>query len=834
MGIESKWGKFGDPDSIAPDRCIERPIILNGENAGMLLVGYPADAPIAGDIFLSEEYRLVELVRAHLQDVLGIIIDHYQIKHLSNLYKMLSGTNRAVAQSNSLDPLLQNVFEILSKGDTFPVVLVVKVHGEEPRLTLDLSRGLEKGTISEQELLQEFNGLIMRYWPSEQSLGNQLFHVLTPLPSDSVIMASTLDTPLQALGLLPVCTDTKLVAVFGIGVRQAEELEGDFRALLEQMATDFRYAAQTYSEKQLRIKAEEQARTREQQFEAVFLHSPLPMMILDANGENIRLVNRAYTQWLGVGSEKITSVDNWLEQFLANVTDTTDAIKRWRNVVSIVEDRDRIYTLPQAELKTLGGQEKIGAAHVTRFDHEILVAWTDLTEIQKSEQRFNSMIEQAAMPVWVHDNVTFLYGNPAFCDLIGIDQEDLPGQNLDKFIVPSNMEEQTPLTEPLSSSGSVEPVLVKLNTEKETNVDFSVQTSRIQWDGLPAFISVGENVQKRLATERELLASHNLLNELSKQVPGVIYQFQLFPDGKSAFPFASERMWDIYEVEPEEVRNDATRVYERLHPDDRKDVEASILESAEQLTDWIADYRVNLPEQGLRWRSGFAHPVRMNDGSTLWHGFIQDSTERKRVDEELSQRNAELQRAMRGTLELTAKMVEMRDPYTAGHEERVASIAKAIGTELGLSKNRVELLEWAGMIHDVGKIAIPSEILTKPTRLSKTEFEIIKGHAQAGYDIVRDSPLPDVIAQTIWQHHERLDGSGYPQGLKDEEILLEAKILAVADVLESMASHRPYRPALGKDIALDELSQHKGTLYDPAAVDAVSRLIQNGQLTLDS
>lgn len=834
VGIESKWGQFGDSSAIASDRRIERPIILNDENVGTLTVGYAADAPIAGDIFLVEEYRLVELVRTHLQNVLDIIIDRQQISHISNLYRMLSDTNRAVAQSDTLDSLMENLFRTLSKGDTFPVVLAIQVHNDKSRLTLEYSKGVNSNESREKKLLGEFKSLITQFWPPQNLTRENLFHVLTPIPENSAILALSEDESIEALGLLPICNNDKLFAFFGIAVRKYDELGGDYSALLEQMARDFRFAARSFSEQQLRRKAEQRAETREQQFEAVFQYSPLPLVILDSRGEQIRFVNRSYVRWLGTGVESITSVDNWIETFLANNADYSDAIEHWRSAVAIVGESERVHTLPHVELRSLTGEIKIGEARVTRFDHEILVAWTDLTEIRASEQRFNSMIEQAAMPVWVHDNERFLYGNPAFCNLIGQDQNELPGKKLNIFISVPNMSEQQSHAESSSASGPINAVLAKLKTNEEDSVDFSVQTSSIQWSGSAAFISVGENVKERLATERELRNSYNLLSNLSKQVPGVIYQFQLFPDGRSCFPFASERMDEIYELSPDEVREDASRVYDRLHPDDRKAVEASIAESAEQLTDWIADYRVNLPVQGLRWRSGFAHPVKMDDGSVLWHGFIQDSTERKHIDEELKRRNIELQNSMRGTLELVARMVEMRDPYTAGHEERVARIVKAIATELNLPKDRIELLEWAGMVHDVGKISIPSEILSKPTRLTKTEFEIIKDHARAGYDIVKGSPLPDIIAQTIWQHHERLDGSGYPRGLKGEEILFEAKILAVADVLESMSSHRPYRPALGVDTALEELSQHKGVLYDSSIVDAVTGLIESKRLTLGS
>jgi HD-GYP domain-containing protein (c-di-GMP phosphodiesterase class II) len=169
----------------------------------------------------------------------------------------------------------------------------------------------------------------------------------------------------------------------------------------------------------------------------------------------------------------------------------------------------------------------------------------------------------------------------------------------------------------------------------------------------------------------------------------------------------------------------------------------------------------------------------------------------------------------------------LRDPYTSGHQQRVAKLAVAIATKLSLPANEIHGLYLAGIVHDVGKINIPAEILNKPGKLSKPEFQLIQGHVQAGYDIIKGVDFPWPIAEMIRQHHERLDGSGYPQGLKADEILKEAKILAVADVVEAMMSHRPYRPALGLDAALSEIEKNKSRLYDPKVVDACHQVFLN-------
>jgi len=207
---------------------------------------------------------------------------------------------------------------------------------------------------------------------------------------------------------------------------------------------------------------------------------------------------------------------------------------------------------------------------------------------------------------------------------------------------------------------------------------------------------------------------------------------------------------------------------------------------------------------------------------TVWR----DITELKKAADDIAAYAGQLEGAMRGTLLAISNMVEARDPYTAGHERRVGIIAADIAREMGWSEQKCKELELIGLVHDIGKIGMPAEILSKPSKLSVLEYEIVKAHAEKGYEILKGVEFPMPVAEIIRQHHERMNGSGYPQNLKGDQILPEARILAVADVLESMASHRPYRPALGMDAALDELMKNRGTLYDPDVVDALLRLVQ--------
>jgi putative nucleotidyltransferase with HDIG domain len=212
------------------------------------------------------------------------------------------------------------------------------------------------------------------------------------------------------------------------------------------------------------------------------------------------------------------------------------------------------------------------------------------------------------------------------------------------------------------------------------------------------------------------------------------------------------------------------------------------------------------------------------ENARLFEQAQQEIAERVQAEKDLKRSLEKLQKALEGTIHALAATTEMRDPYTAGHQRRVAELAGAIAEEMGLPKDKIEGIRMAGLIHDVGKISVPAEILSKPSKLNEMEMDLIKAHSQIGYDILKEIDFPWAVAKIVLQHHERMDGSGYPQGLKGDEILLEARILAVADVVEAMASHRPYRPALGIEMALEEVSKNKGSLYDPDVVDACLEL----------
>jgi PAS domain S-box-containing protein len=263
------------------------------------------------------------------------------------------------------------------------------------------------------------------------------------------------------------------------------------------------------------------------------------------------------------------------------------------------------------------------------------------------------------------------------------------------------------------------------------------------------------------------------------------------------------------------------------YPDDlAADVEQFNRVLAGEIDSYMLEKRFIRKSGEVIWTSLAAGCVRKQDGAVDYLvALVEDITDRKESVERL--RNS-----LVATIQAMAVTVETRDPYTAGHQRRVAALALSIAAEMDLTSEQIEGVHMAAVIHDIGKLSVPAEILSMPRRLTDIEFTLIKTHSQAGYSILKDIEFPWPVARMVFEHHERVDGSGYPQGLTGDNIIVESKVLAVADVVEAMASHRPYRPALGIDVALNEISKNRGKYYDPDVVDATLRLFHDKQYEL--
>lgn len=653
-----------------------------------------------------EDGRALRMIGTH-SDITERMQSVLRIQQLARLYAALSECNAAIVHCTSRSALFERICQVVvdsagmrlawiglveeASGKVMPLSaygeksgeflknLDVSVREDEP-----LGQGVVGTAIRENRLvwLEDFR---------EQSCSEPWRERL--LRYDLVSAAS-----------LPIRRAGKPVGALTFYSAEAGFSDPQMQALFQNMANQIGFALD-------KLDTEVEARTYQQsvlesgqRLQKVFDAAPVPMQIHSSVDFHISSINLAHRQWLGYPLKDISGKACWFEQ----VYESEAEREKFKTLFTRAMEKARLgltVNLSERTLRCKDGSLRVAVATMTMVGEDIILAWTDLTEIRRSEQalrdseqRFRNMVEQSISGMYVRRDDRFIYVNPRFCEMTGWSAEEL-----------------------------LEQPIIKFTTDDADN------------------------------------------------------RAQIF------------EAWTRVEAGE---RNVAYHV-----PLRRKNGE--------------------IIELGLN-----ATTITWDDGLPAAIVMAQDITERRRAEEQIAAYVKQLEGSMHGTLRAVSNMVELRDPYTAGHERRVGLIASAIAREMGWSAERCDNLEMIGLVHDIGKIAVPSEILTKPGRLTPLEMELMKGHAQAGYEILKDVPFAAPVAEAIWQHHERMDGHGYPRGLKGDEILPEARVLAVADVLESMASHRPYRPALGLEVALKEVEQGKGKLYDPEVVDAVVRLVK--------
>ena len=406
--------------------------------------------------------------------------------------------------------------------------------------------------------------------------------------------------------------------------------------------------------------------------------------------------------------------------------------------------------------------------------------------------------------------------NAAFCDMLGYSRDELLSMNVRDWDAQWDSEEiEAKIGQVLKRREVFE---TRFRRKDGTVIDAEVSVASLDIEGQALLFASARDITNRKLAEAGLRESEERFHSLVEQSIAGLYIIQ---DGRYAYVNArfaeifgysspSELVGQPFEtvVAPEDRELAAIKVRRRLSGESTR--ERSI-------------YR-GVRRDGSLLEMGTDGAIATFQGRPAIVGLLQDVSERKQAEAKIQEYVTKLESALRGTVQVASTMSEMRDPYTSGHERRVGDIAAAIASELGLEPHRMEGLKVTGLLHDIGKIGVPSEILAKPTRLSQIEFELIKEHPQRGYEILKDVEFPWPLAQTVLQHHERIDGSGYPMGLKGDQIILEARIIAVADTVEAMSSHRPYREALGMDKALAAIEAGRGTKFDPVVVDACLRL----------
>ncbi|MES9900675.1 MAG: HD domain-containing phosphohydrolase [Sedimenticola sp.] len=326
--------------------------------------------------------------------------------------------------------------------------------------------------------------------------------------------------------------------------------------------------------------------------------------------------------------------------------------------------------------------------------------------------------------------------------------------------------------------------------------------------GLPADILVVDDISENIKLLKALLTRSG-------------YKVRPASNGAQALAAVNVKKPDLILLDIKMPGMDGFEVCQHLQNDDRtKDIPIIFVTASTDMKGLTKGFHLGAVDY-------ITKPFREEEVLARVATHLELASMRKNLEGLVSERTQQLNSALQSVIQVAAKIVEQRDPYTAGHQKRVAELACAIAREMGLDENTIEGIKFGGLIHDIGKIHIPVEFLTKTTPLSDSEFRIIQSHSEVGYSIVRDIEFPWPVADIIHQHHERLDGSGYPQGLKDDDIIQEAQILAVADVVEAMSSNRPYRLGLGIEKALEEIERGSNKIYDSNTVNACLRLFHD-------
>jgi PAS domain S-box-containing protein len=502
---------------------------------------------------------------------------------------------------------------------------------------------------------------------------------------------------------------------------------------------------------------------------------------------------------------------------------------------------------------------------ITNYKNNLELMVTERTgQLRQSEEKYRTILENIEDGYYEVDfdgNFTFL--NDSMCLLFGYSQEEMMGMNNRQYTDKENAKKLFQAFNKVYKTGNSTNEFALQIIRKDGTKRFLESSISLQKDssGKPSgFRGVTHDATESKQAEEALQKAHDNLEsqvtlrtaELSKA--NELLQADIVEREKAEEKLrTSEELFRNYlEYAPDGVYTNDIRgnfIYGNRKSEEilgyrREELigknfselnilpEQSLNKAIQLLQENIKGNPTGPDEIELIRKDGRIIPVEINtsvvqrSGEGIVLAFVRDVTERRKAEEELKQTLESLRKSVGATIQVMVSALEMRDPYTAGHQIRTADLARAIATEMGLPKDKTDGIRMAGSIHDIGKLSIPAEILSKPTKLTNIEFNLIKEHSHSGYEMLKNVESPWPLAQIVYQHHERMDGSGYPRNLKGDEILMEARIMAVADVVEAMASHRPYRPGLGIDAALAEIERNKGTHYDNTVVDACLKLFR--------
>lgn len=586
-----------------------------------------------------------------------------------------------------------------------------------------------------------------------------------------------------------------------------------------------------------RVMAETLLRQSEERYRTIMEDINEGYFEMDLAG-NFTFVNNATCRDLGYSREELIGLNN------RQYTDKENAKKLFKAFNKLYKTGEPLKNLQWQIIKqdgTTGFTEGSISLHKDEtgkiigfrgIAHDVTDNKLADKKFRESEEKYRLLADHMKDQVWIIDlNLNVSYVSPSVEKLLGYSFEELRALPLDSLLTEQSYRDAMDFfAEEMPKALAAPPDYV---LTRALELEFCCKNGHTVWgesaftlirdeNGKPvSLLGEGRNISERKHMEDILrISEENFRRSLDDSPLGVRISSK---DAKTIY--ANQAILDLYGYDSiEELRN--TPIEKRYTPESYEDY---LARKQKRLRGEFgpAEYEVSIVRKDGEIRHLYVFRKQI-----FWNGekqsqvIYQDVTLRRKAEEKLNETLESLRQSIKITIQVLGTASEAKDPYMAGHQKRVADLARAIATEMKLPQDKIEAIRMASAIHDIGKISVPSEILCKPAILSDLEFSLVKNHPLYSYEIIKEVDAPWPLADIVHQHHERINGSGYPQGLKGGNILLESRILAVADVVEAMISYRPYRPALGLDIALAEIENNAGVLYDANVVEACLRLFR--------
>ncbi len=826
----------------SPWRELE-PLDRDGAPVGSLEVAYP-DPPPEADPFLPEEADLLKAIA----DWLGLALQRRHQKQrlvqVNSVLKAVRNVNQLIVRERDPSALIQQACELVveTRGVSCAWIVLLDERGCPTQW----------GGTGTREEMEELITTWKQHGPPECARG--------ALEGEEPVI---IEKPAAACPTCPMATHCG--PTFGVAVRLAHGgqvhgvltvgLPATFTAdreeldLLREVAGDLAYALSM-------IQAERAQRQGELLLASVFRSIQDGMSILDRD-LTIRQVNQPMRDWYGV-NEPLTGRKCY--EVYQERNEPCEACPTLRCLQTGRTEREIVPGVPGSPAEWL----EVYSYPITDPDSGSVTGAVefvrDITERRRAEQalhRTQFAVDKSPLSVfWISPEGKFIYVNETAAEKLGYSREELLSIHV-WDVDPNHPQEKR--EEQWNLYREVGEFSFESEHQRRDGTTFPVRINsyHLAFEGREMEVAEAEDISKKKQAETALQESEERFRKLFEESPVPLFEenFAEVKEEMDALRAAGVADLDTYfDEHPQILPAWIEKI--RFVNVNRAVLELFGARSAEELIDFARQAAHNPAAQAFRQEfvelfsghTDLEHTGQARDlqGHTLEtvvrlsvvEGHeerldrvlvsIQDVTPQTRAKEEVDRSLAQVRAMFEGTVLSLGALAEMRDPYTAGHQRRVAELAVAVAEKMGLPQDRVEDIRIAALLHDIGKSIVPAEILNKPTALTDLEMEMIRSHSKASYNILKNLPFRPLVPEIVLQHHERVDGSGYPQGLTEDGILPEAKILAVADVVEAMASHRPYRPALGIDKALEEIQAHREILYDADVIIACMELFAEG------